>query len=113
MENNTKLIESLFEKATDYGKTSLELVKLKALDKTSDLVSTHVPQFGVTILLALFLLFFNLGIAFWLGEILGKVFYGFIAVGAFYLLLAAFIYLFLRKWIKRIMYNYIIQQVLK
>jgi len=35
MEDNTKLLESLFEKATDYGKTSLELVKLKTVEKNN------------------------------------------------------------------------------
>jgi len=39
MEDNTKLLESLFEKATDYGKTSLELVKLKTVEKTTDVVT--------------------------------------------------------------------------
>jgi hypothetical protein len=44
MEENKKLIESLLEKATEYGKTSFELVKLKALDKTSDVVSSFIPH---------------------------------------------------------------------
>jgi hypothetical protein len=76
MEENTKLIESLLEKATDYGKTSFELVKLRALDKTSDVVSSFVPNAVVFVLAASFFLFLNLGLSFWLGEILGEACYG-------------------------------------
>ena len=72
MEDNAKLIESLLERAAEYGKTSFELVKLKALDKTSDVVSSFIPHSVVFVLIASFMLFLNLGLAFWLGEILGK-----------------------------------------
>ena len=34
MEDNAKLIESILERTAEYGKTTFELVKLKALDKT-------------------------------------------------------------------------------
>ena len=44
MEDNKKLFESLIDRATDYGRTSFELVKLKAVDKASDVVSSVVPH---------------------------------------------------------------------
>ena len=72
MEENAKLIESLLEKAFEYGKTSFELTKLKALDKTSDIVSTVIPHTLVFVLIMSFMLFFNLGLAFFLGKILGS-----------------------------------------
>ncbi len=65
MEDNAKLIESLLEKATEYAKASYELVKLKALDKTSDIVSSFIPHSVVFALIVSFLLFLNLGLAFW------------------------------------------------
>jgi hypothetical protein len=113
MEENKKLIESLLEKATEYGKTSFELVKLKALDKTSDVVSSFIPHSGVFILIASFLLFLNLGIAFWLGEILGKTFYGFFVIAGFYVITGIVVHFLLHKRIKRLVSNYIIKQVLK
>ena len=72
MQDNAKLIETLFERTVEYGKTSFELVKLQALDKTSDVVSSFVPHSVVFVLIASFMLFFNVGLAFWLGELLGK-----------------------------------------
>lgn len=113
MEDNKKLVESLLEKATEYGKTSYELVKLKVLDKTSDVVSTFIPHSVVFILIASFMLFLNLGLAFWLGEILGKTFYGFFVVAGFYGIIGIVVHLFMHKWLKKIVGNYFIKQVLK
>ncbi len=57
MEDNGKLIESLLERATEYGKTSFEILKLKALNKTSDIASTFLPYAVVIVFLAVFMLF--------------------------------------------------------
>jgi hypothetical protein len=113
MENNMKLIESLLEKAAEYGKTSYELVKLKALDKTSDVVSSLIPHSVVFVLIASFMLFLNLGLGFWLGEILGKTCYGFFVVAAFYGITAIVLHFFMHKWLKRLVCNYIIKKALK
>ena len=112
MEDNAKLIESLLERAAEYGKSSFELVKLKALDKTSDIVSSFIPHSVVFVLIAIFMLFLNLGLAFWLGEILGKTWLGFIVVAAFYFITGIVLF-FMRKWFKKLICNYIIKQVLK
>lgn len=113
MEDNKKLVESLLEKATEYGKTSFELVKLKVLDKTSDVVSTFIPHSVVIVLIGSFTLFLNLGLAFWLGEILGKIFYGFFVVAGFYVITGIVVHFFMHKWLKKVVGNYFIKQVLK
>jgi len=112
-EDNKKLLESLVDRVTDYGKTSYELVKLQAIDKSSDVVSSVIPHAFVLILIASFLLFLNLGLAFWLGEILGKIFYGFFIVAAFYVLVGLVVHLFMHKQLKEIIRNYVIKQLLK
>jgi hypothetical protein len=113
MEDNEKLIESLLERATEYGKTTYELVKLKALDKTSEVVSSFIPHTIVILLIVSFMLFLNLGLAIWLGGILGKTFYGFFAVAAFYGLIGIVIHFFMHKWLKKLVSNYIIKHMLK
>lgn len=113
MENKENLIESLLEKAVDYGKTSFELVKLNALDKTSDIVSSCIPHSIVLIFIASFMLFFNLGLAFWMGEILGNTYFGFFLVAAFYAVLGIILHYFMHNWLKKIIGNYIIKQALK
>jgi fatty acid desaturase len=113
MEDNTNLFESLLERATDYSKTSYELVKLRAVDKTSDVVSSFVPHSIVFVLMASFILFLNLGLAFWLGEVLGEIFYGFLVIAGFYVLSGIVIHFLMHKWLKRIAGDYFIKHVLK
>jgi hypothetical protein len=113
MENNTKLFETLLERATDYGKTSLELTKLKALEKTADVISSFIPHSVVFVLFSSFMLFINLGIAFWLGEILGNIYFGFFVVAAFYGVTALVIFFFMHKWLKKHIYEYFIKQLFK
>jgi hypothetical protein len=113
MEDNTKLIESLLEKVTDYGKTTLELTKLKALEKTSDVVSSMLPRALICGLTVTFMLFISIGLAVWLGEILGKVYFGFFLVGAFYGLAGIVIHFFMHDWLKKMVRNNFIKQVLK
>ena len=113
MEDKKILIETLYERASDYGKTSFELIKLQVIDKTSDIVSSIIPQTIVFVLFASFMIFLNLGLAFWLGEILGEFYYGFFTVAAFYVVIAFILYFFMRKWLKRVFYDYFIRQLLK
>jgi len=40
MEEKYKFIDSLVSSAETYGKTSVELMKLKTVDKVADIVST-------------------------------------------------------------------------
>jgi hypothetical protein len=112
MEDKTSPIDALFERAEEYSKTSIELLKLKLLDKTTDVASSSVSSLAITFLLLVFLLFMSLGIALWLGEILGKSFYGFFIVAAFYFITGAVLYIFRHKWIKNIVSRSIIQRVL-
>lgn len=113
MEDIIKLIQSLLESATEYGKVSFELVKLKIIDKLTGIVSSAIPLSIVIVLISLFLLFLNLGLAFWLGEVMGKTYYGFFSLAAFYLLMAAIIHFFLNKWFKRLIGDYFVKRVLK
>lgn len=113
MEKKTEIVESLLENATDYAVKSYELVKLNVIDKISDGISSFIPHSVVLMVIGSFLFFVNLGIAFWLGELFGKIFYGFFTVAAFYAVIAFIIHFFMRKWLKRILYDYIIKQVFK
>jgi len=113
MEKKENLIEMLLERSIDYRKTSFELAKLKALDKATEIGSSLVPHLIEFIFLASFMLFFNLGLAFWLGEILGKIYLGFALVAAFYGLIVIIIIVFFHKLIKKHVSNYFIHQILK
>lgn len=112
MEDNAKMIETLIQRTAEYSKTSLELLKLKAIDKTSDVVSTLLPQAVGFLFLLSFMLFLNLGIALWIGEILHSTCYGFFVVAAFYGIVGIFFRVVMRKWLKRRVCNCFIKNVL-
>ncbi len=113
MQDIADSIESLLESAAEYGKTSYELVKLKTIDKTSDVVSSLIPHAVVFLIFMSFLLFLNLGLAFWLGEIFGNMFYGFFVVAAFYGIIGLALHFFMHNSIKKKISDYIIIQALK
>ncbi len=113
MEDNGNMIESLLERATDYSKMSFELVKLKALDKTAEVISSLLSYSVVLVLISSFMLFISLGLAIWLGEILGKIYFGFFVVSAFYGFITIIILLFFQKKIKQSFRDCIIKQMLK
>jgi hypothetical protein len=113
MEDTSKLIESLLQRTMEYLKTSYELVRLKTIDKVSDVISSFLPNLFVFALILSFFLFFNIGLAFWLGSLLEKPFLGFFIVSGFYFLAALVLYLFLYKRIKRSFYNFIIKRMSK
>ncbi|HKC69772.1 MAG TPA: hypothetical protein VKG26_16150 [Bacteroidia bacterium] len=114
MNNNvTTSIETLIERAEDYSKTTVELFKLKVIDKTSEIVSSLVSQLIIFAVVALFVFIVNIGLSLWVGEMLGKPYYGFFAVAGFYLLVALIVYAGREKWIKTPAKNSIIAQLVK
>jgi hypothetical protein len=106
-------LESLLESGEEFGKTSFELLKLKALDKSTGLISAIVFNLVVTSFLTLFFLIGTLGIAIWIGEILGKIWLGFFIVAGFYAVTGFVVYFFMREWITKLVSNSIIKHTLK
>lgn len=112
-ENGNTPLQSLLEKGEEFGKTSLELLKLKALEKTSGLASSLVLNGTFIFVISLFLIMGTIGLALWLGDLLGKPWYGFFAVAGFYGLMGFVLYFLLNKWIKRLVGDSIIKHALK
>ncbi len=113
MENNSGQINSLFEKSKDYLETRIELAKLKISEKTSDVVSDLISKLIVVSLISVFVLMLNIGIALWLGELLGKNYYGFFVLAAFYGIVGLVAYLLREKWIEQPVTNAIIKKMHK
>ena len=111
METKTNLIEPLFEKIEEYGKTSFELIKLKSLDKTVKVTSTLISRLILVIVLSFFALTLNIAVALWLGDILGKGYYGFLVVASFYAFVGI-ILLFIHPLIKTRVSNSIVKLML-
>lgn len=111
MEAKASLIEPLLERAEQYSKTSFELLKLKSLDKTADITSKLISRLLLVIVLLFFALTVSIAIALWLGELLGKNYYGFLVVASFYGLIGIVLF-FMHPLIKARVNNSIITQML-
>lgn len=113
MENNATTIEMLFERAEDYTRTTVELAKLHTVDKAADVMSSLLSRLAVSIVFAMFALLANIGLSLWIGELVGKLYYGFFIVSSFYLLIAIILYIFKNEWIKTPISNFMIVKMLK
>lgn len=112
MEDKINFIEPIFERAEEYGRTSYELFKLKALDKTAGIVSTTVSRGSVVLILSMFIILVTIGVALYLGDLLGKSYYGFFCVAGFYAIIGGVLYFFMHNWVKKRVSNLIISTVL-
>lgn len=113
MDERESSIEALIEKGEQYGKTTLELLKLKTLEKSSDVVSDLASWIIIVIFVSLFFLVLNIGVALWIGDLLGKSYHGFFIIAGFYALLALLFSVFRKQLIKNPVNNSIVTQVLK
>ena len=113
MEDKTDSFKILLEKAQEYGNTSIELFKLRAVDKTVAVVSSIVPRMAAIIILSMIFIMVSIGLSLWLGEIMGKTWYGFFVIAAFYGISGLVVYFLLHNWIKKQVGNFIIKQILQ
>ena len=112
MENEPNAIGSLFETAGDYLETRIDLLKLKTVDKSSDVISSLVSNFVILLIITFAIFILNIGLSFWLGSLLGETWYGFFAVGGFYTVLAIVLIIFKKKWLKGPLNDVIVNKML-
>jgi len=101
MEPTSNLIESLVERAEAYTSTTFELSKLRLVEHSIPAVTSILSKLSVIAVLTLFSVFLTIGLALLLGELLGKSYYGFLAIAAFYLVLGIILQLYLSNWIRK------------
>ena len=113
MQENKISVDSIMEKVENYGNTRIDLVKFQALDQTSDVISSLASNMAIIYIIFVFIFVLNIGIALWLSELLGKLYYGFFIVAGFYAIGGIIVYTFRKEWVKANVKNMIIGQWLK
>ncbi|HRN78785.1 MAG TPA: phage holin family protein [Ferruginibacter sp.] len=81
-------LNELFDHLTAYVEATVELNKMKAASKAASIGSTLIHKSIGVIMLSMVFLLLSVGAAFLVGEWLGKVYYGFFAMGGLYLIIA-------------------------
>ncbi|MDP3398485.1 MAG: phage holin family protein [Bacteroidales bacterium] len=105
--------EILLERSEDYIRTCIKLFKLNTINKILKVGSAIITKAVVTLFLFMFLFIASIGGSILLGETLGRLWYGFAIVAAFYGIVAIVIALFLNNWFKRMVSNFILKQIVK
>lgn len=98
----------MIETIKEYASKRIDLLKIEATEKSS--LSAGVITYFVIMLVAFgfFIILFNFGIAFLIGEALGNQSYGFLIVAGFYLLIMILVMIFKKKIV-----NSVADQVIK
>lgn len=105
-------IEKLFSDTKDYLDTRVELAKLQAVEKASELVSSSVVMILLFILFATVFLFGSIALGFYLSEKTGSNSIGFLCVAGIYLFFAIIIYISKESLIKKPVSDMIINKML-
>lgn len=113
MENQYDILEPIKETTEQYVKATIELLKLKILETITNVITSLVTKIAVVLIFSMFLLIISTGIAYMLGDYIGKTYYGFFIVAGFYLMVCVLLHFFLQNWIKAPVSNLIINKALQ
>lgn len=113
MSNQPHVVESLIGNSTEYVETRINLLKLKIVDKSSDLASSVLSFLPLILLFVLIFILLNIGIALLIGDLIGKSYAGFLVLTGLYIIAGLVLYNGRTKWIKVPFANLLIRKLLK
>lgn len=100
MEPDATLFGPLIDSLESNARTSLQLSKLRIMEVLSSAVSKIILHLTLACIAVFLLLMLNIGIALWLGDLLGKLHYGFFILAGVYFLIGLIILFFFPSQIK-------------
>jgi len=106
-------IQSLADRAKDYVETRIDLLKLQAANKSSDMISSIAASAVTIVIIVFFFIMLNVGIGLLLGELLGKSYYGFFVLAAIYLIIGLLFKSSGDKWVKEPVSSMLIKKLFK
>jgi hypothetical protein len=105
MTNNTISIEPILKSIEIYTTTSIQLYKLYIVDFIANIYAELYTKLILIVLLVSCILFFSIGLSLWLGELLGKNYFGFLTVSGIYFMIALVVLKFKQCFINDPAYN--------
>lgn len=109
MEEKTTTNE-LYQKAENYAKSSLKLVCLQTVKKSSELFAALGFGFIMVVVVCFFFVLINFGVSLWVGQKLNDLALGFCLVASFYFVLAILLLVFKKTIMNKYFKNWIINQ---
>lgn len=105
MEEQKEIMKDIFEKVENLTSTSIELYKLKLINKSSSLLSALIINMLILFFALFFFAFITVAMAILIGKWLENYGYGFLIISSFYLALAVLLYAFRKPFSNRIIEN--------
>ena len=112
MQNDPTAVEELFYKLKDYAETTVDLFKLKAINKVSGFTSTLIVSIIIIVLLFLILICLSVGFALLIGSCLGHAYWGFFIMGVLYIIIGLALFAGRKKLLKTPIANKFIKELI-
>lgn len=106
-------IDILLSDAGDFIETRTALWKLKTIESLADVSGELVAGLAMIGVACFVVLLFSIGVALWIGELLGKSYYGFFVMGGFYTIVALILLVKRERLLKDTFSNMLIRKILK
>lgn len=106
-------IDILLSDAGDFIETKAVLWKLKTIESLADVSGELVAGLAMIGVACFVILLFSIGAALWIGELLGKSYYGFFVVGGFFAIVALILFARRQRLLKDTFSNMLIRKILK
>lgn len=113
MEDHEVDSQVVVDKIKEYGQVRKELAILIIAEKASQLFANLVTDGLVLLFGVLTFLFGSLALGFYLSEVLGNTYAGFLIIAGFYLLAALIVYLIKDKYMEKSITNAMIRKFFK
>lgn len=113
MKNAQRLIEELVEKLEEYGKTYIEVARLKAIRTTSIVASQLAAKSIILLVMSMFIFSLSIGISLWVGSLMGAYYLGFFVVAGCYLIISLILIFAAPNLLQKGIRSFIIRHVLK
>ena len=104
---------NILDQAEQYIKTSMELYTLRLTAKIAKIVSTLITQLVIGVLAMIVLFMLSMFLAFWIGDLMGRSYLGFLIIGGVIGLVTGILFLMRDKMIRKPLMNDIISEILK
>jgi hypothetical protein len=111
MLNTFEKIEDLSVHIKRYVDNRIEYTKLNVAEKVSEVLGNLISGSLLFLLFLLFLVFSGVAFAFYLSEVTGKFYWGFLIVGSIYLAIGLIVWLFKKPLLQHPIMNSILNQI--
>ena len=105
-------IEALTDSLHSYVKKNCEIIKFEAIEHTSSIGSSIITNLILVLVTVFIMLFVSLSVGFYLSDVIGNTYVGFLIVAGFYLIIGTILLIGRKTFMEKPLRNKIIYKIL-